>query len=35
MKNKYIRAFIAASSFPVIFIPFMYLGISITANPEA
>lgn len=35
MKNKYVRAFIAASSFPVILIPFLYLGISITLNPEA
>jgi hypothetical protein len=32
---KQLKAFIAGSSFPVVLIPFLYLGISISMQPEA
>jgi|GEM_PF-5249489 len=32
---KYLKIFIAGSSFPVVLIPFLYLGISISMQPEA
>lgn len=35
MKEVYIRAFIAGSSFPAIIWPFLYLGISFTFSPTA
>lgn len=35
MKNIYLRAFIAGSSFPAVIIPLLYIGIAITLNPRA
>jgi len=35
MYSPYIRAFVAGSSFPAVVIPFLYLGIATTLNPEA
>ena len=33
--NKYVRAFIAGSAFPVTIWPFLYLGIAFTLNPQS